>query len=107
MPTLPTLDVDLITGISFSFDTDNQLKATIYRRSFHLYGTMSENPTTATVNIPLYKYSFVSGAVYSESNKDFKLKRAQGVAPASSQSETTDSSPVFTAVPHDTAYGSD
>jgi len=98
---------DVITGISFAFDSNShQLIATLTKKRVTVIDTaaISGNPPTAA--LPLFTLrEAVVGSVYNPSDKTFKHVKAVFVTGEYQPTETTDSTPVFTAESHDTLYG--
>lgn len=101
LPSVSTDTVDVITGISFSFDNNtNELKATLTKKRLTVIS--KSDISNGTAGLKIWKHDVVISSEYSTQNHQFKNKLTSGVVTNQTidTSTTHDSSPVFTATAH-------
>ena len=101
LPSVSTDTVDVITGISFSFDSNtNELKATLTKKRLTIIS--KSDLSDGTAGLKIWKHDVVISSEYSTQNHQFKNKLTSGVVTNQTidTSTTHDSSPVFTATAH-------
>lgn len=88
--------VSVVTGISFAFDQNDQLVATITKRNVTVLDDGTES--TGPVTIPLFKNNVVTTSTYDTTSHKFTNIIRPGVVTDTSSQPTTDT--VFTSTAH-------
>ncbi len=94
-----TTDVTVVTGITFDWDANNQLVATVKKKSVKVFDT-PQNQTDATPGLGLWKQNVVASSEYSTGTKQFTNNEIGSVRTDQSSATTPAANPVFTATPH-------
>ena len=91
--------LDVITGISFAFNGNNQLVATITKQTITVLNKATQT-TETTATIPLWKQDVVIGSEYSTSTHAFKNTTLGGVRTVETLPSQPSQTTVFTATAH-------
>jgi hypothetical protein len=91
--------LDVITGISFAFNGNNQLVATVTKQTITVLDKATQT-TETTATIPLWKQDVVIGSEYSTSTHAFKNTTLGGVRTVETLPSQPSQTTVFTATAH-------
>ncbi len=93
-----TTTEDVITGISFAFDGNAQLVATLTKKRLTVNASAAISGPAPTATLPLYKQDVVASSEYDSTSHEFTNNTVDGVRTTSGASTTADT--VFTATAH-------